>query len=321
MLLYRNHKKLKKHTFKIKSKRLNRKSNKVRRQQRGGWPGDEKKLIKRQFLVNAILLRSMYINTGNSLFKDNYETVMKNSIIFMEKTSGIPEDITLDILNKNYNIYKGYYNDLKEYAEQNSDTYIQQRFKKVSDVMKRVEELLTANSRDTNEQLRNILREMDDVTAPNPSVYTIRTQGKHAEQPAYPSLLSRIKGNLQNLISDTFSLIISIGETCLYVDTEPSKGLLKAKFNELVGYFFFITDGVLQSKNYAKENDKYNIHSETSELTGFKYYSGIEEGQGKPITDRFRGLRERILIPSTNPLDFQATVNYINELYRQINTS
>lgn len=43
MLLYRTNKKLKKHTFKIKSKRVNRKSNKVRIQQKGGWPGDEKK--------------------------------------------------------------------------------------------------------------------------------------------------------------------------------------------------------------------------------------------------------------------------------------
>jgi hypothetical protein len=241
----------------------------------------------------------------------------------MEKTSVIPEEFTLDVLNQNYKKYESYYKDLKKYADTSHDSDIQKRSKEVSDVMNQVEALITANSRDTNEQLRDILRNLERVTAPNPKVYII-FQGKPAEQSA-PSLLSRKEGNKKMHDSDVFSLIISIGETCLYVDTEPSKILLKAKFNELVDYFFNISNAFLVYKHNATENGKYNILSETSELTGFKKYSGIEEGEGKRITERFREIRERILTPSANPLDFQenvqSNVNYINELYRQINTS
>lgn len=305
MLLYRTHKKLKKHTFKIKSKRLNRKSNKVRRQQRGGWPGDEKKQIKRQFLVNAILLQSMYNNTRDPQIKEYLDYVMGYRVFFMGKAGEIPDHYDLTRLDNEYKIYDAFYHRL-----------IKDKKTIVDESMVTVNQLIRFGNRDTNSSLRNILIELE-TKSPETSIGDGPVPNPFISPP--PLLSNRNDINIQMHNSNVFSLIISIGETCLHVDTEPSNRLLKEKFNELVDYFFDLTGAILVYKNNAKEQQKYNIHSETSELTGFKYYSGIEEGQGKPITERFRGIRGRILIPSANPLDIQANVNYITELYRQIN--
>ena len=311
MILYRTHKKLKKHTFKIKSKRVNRKSNKVRRQQRGGWPGDEKKQIKRQFLVNAILLQSMYNNTSDKQIKTHLDHVMRHRDFFMGKTGEIPQNITLQSLDDEKKTYDTLHNSL-----------ISSIKLKVDKSMVSVNQLIHFSNRDTNSHLRNILMQLQAESPP--TTEESKTSDISVQQSPFmvaPSLplLSRQDGNLLIFNSDTFSLIISIGETCLYVDTEPSKSLLKAKFNELVDYFFNISNAVLVYKRNAKENDKYNIHSETDKLTGFKYYSGIEEGKGISITERFRRIREQFLIHSSDLLDITASVNYITELYRLIN--
>jgi Zn-dependent M16 (insulinase) family peptidase len=312
MLLYRTHKKLKKHTFKIKSKRVNRKSNKVRRQQRGGWPGDKKKQIKRQFLVNAILLQSMYNITRDPQIKKHLDYVMRHRDFFMGKTGEIPQNITLQSLDNEKKTYDFFRNNmLKPHIKQ-----------KVDDSMVSVNQLIDDSNRDTNSHLRNILTQLEAVspiTTEESQTSDISVQQSPFMVAPYPPLLSRQEGNLLMFNNHTFSLIISIGETCLYVDTEQSKSLLKTKFNDLVDYFFNISNAVLVYKNNAKENSKYNIQSETDKLTGFKYYSGIEEGEGKSITERFRGMRKRILIPSSDRLDITASVNYITELYRLIN--
>lgn len=247
----------------------------------------------------------MYNNTRNQQIKNHLDYVMGYRDFFMEKTGEIPQNITLQSLDNEKETYDTFHNSLKLDIKQ-----------KVDKSMVSVNELIHYSNRDTNSRLRNILIQLEAVS---PRTSDISVQQSPFMVAPSPPLLSRQEGNLLIFNSYTFSLIISIGETCLYVDTEPSKSLLKAKFNELVDYFFNISNAVLVYKNNAKENDKYNIHSETDKLTGFKYYSGIEEGEGKSITERFREMRKRILIPSSDRLDITATVNYITELNRLIN--
>ena len=269
----------KKHTFKTKSKRVNRKSNKVHRRQRGGWPGDEKKLIKRQFLKNAILLGLMSKYTGNWNKWENFSSLMGtlNSGPFMEKSGTIPERTNLEGLQRQWDRYN---EQLK-----NLDTETQEN---VGIDMVRVNDLIRLGSRDTNEQLREILRKIYDevksMKIPPVSRHAVISESNH--------------------ISKAFNHIISIGETYLFL-TKPNIRL-KTDFNKLINFFFTNNDGVLVYNN--KQTDTYhgNIDNEKLKLEGFIYYSGI----GDEINADSIEARDKY---NSNP------IGYINELNQQIN--
>jgi hypothetical protein len=269
----------KKHTFKTKSKRVNRKSNKVHRRQRGGWPGDEKKLIKRQFLKNAILLGLMSKYTRNWSEWENFSSLMGpiNSGPFMEKSGTIPERTSLEGLQRRWDRYNEQLKILDMKTQENVDRG-----------MEPVHGLISLGSRDTNEQLREILRKIyDEVTS-----MKIAPISRHA-------VISE-----SNHISKAFNHIISIGETYLFLKKTNIR--LKTEFNNLIHFFFTNNDGVLVYNN--KQTDTYhsNIDNEKLKLEGFIYYSGIED---------------EINVDSIEARDKYKSnlIDYINELNQQIN--
>lgn len=267
----------------------------------------KKKQIKRQFLVNAILLQSIYNNTSDPDIKTKLDNVMEYKYFFMGKTGEIPVNVTLARLDNEKKEYDIFYNKLDK-----------DRKPTVDNCMVIVNDLIHYSNRDTNSHLRYILRVLQAVSPLTTTASETSTVKGPVQQ--NPFMLEQGQTHreayIQMVDSRVFNLIISIGETCLYVDTEPSKSLLKAKFNDLVKYFFDLNNDILKYKNNATDNETLDISAEKNKLIGFKYYSGIKE---EGITNRFGNMRIDFSIVSSNTLNVGASVNYVNELNRLIN--